>query len=31
MLHAGNIEKHFEAPQDKSGWRLTITALLQLA
>ena len=30
VLHAGNIEKHFEAPQDKSGWRLTITALLQL-
>lgn len=31
VLHAGTIEKHFEAPQDKSGWRLTITALLQLA
>jgi hypothetical protein len=31
VLHAGNIEKHFDAPQDKSGWRLTITALLQWA
>jgi hypothetical protein len=31
LLHAGNIEKHFAAPQDKSGWRLTITALLQWA
>jgi len=30
ILHAGNIEKHFEAPQDESGWRLTITALLQM-
>jgi len=30
-LHAGNIEKHFERPKDKSGWRLTITALLQSA
>lgn len=29
VLHAGNIERHFDAPQDKSGWRLTITALLQ--
>ena len=29
LLHAGNIDKHFDAPQDKSGWRLTITALLQ--
>ena len=31
VLHAGNIEKHFAAPQDQSGWRLTITALLQTA
>lgn len=31
ILHAGNIEKHFDAPQDKSGWRLTIAALLQWA
>ncbi len=29
VLHAGDIEKHFDAPKDKSGWRLTITALLQ--
>ena len=29
VLHAGNIEKHFDGPKDKSGWRLTITALLQ--
>jgi hypothetical protein len=31
VLHAGNIEKHLNAPQDKSGWRLTITALLHSA
>lgn len=29
VLHAGNIEKHFDAPRDKSGWRLTITGLLR--
>jgi hypothetical protein len=28
-LHAGNIDKHFDAPKDKDGWRLTVTALLQ--
>jgi hypothetical protein len=27
-LHAGNIEKQFNTPKDKSEWRLTITALL---
>lgn len=31
VLHAGNIEKHFDAPKDKGGWRLTVTALLQTA
>jgi hypothetical protein len=31
VLHAGNIEKHFDGPRDKSAWRLTITALLQWA
>jgi len=29
MLHAGNIEKQFSPPKDKSEWRLTVTALLQ--
>jgi len=28
-LHAGNMEKGFRPPQDKTGWRLTITALLE--
>jgi hypothetical protein len=28
ILHAGNIAKHFDAPQDQGGWRLTITGLL---
>ncbi len=31
LLHAGNIEKHFEAPKDESRWRLTITGLLRTA
>lgn len=31
VLHAGNIERHFEAPKDKSRWRLTITGLLRTA
>jgi hypothetical protein len=29
MLHAGNIERQLRRPQDKSEWRLTITALLE--
>ena len=29
MLHAANITKQFESPQDQSEWRLTVTALLQ--
>jgi uncharacterized protein DUF6445 len=29
ILHAGNIEKRFDTPKDKSGWRLTVTSLLQ--
>jgi Family of unknown function (DUF6445) len=28
VLHAGNIQRNLETPQDKSEWRLTITALL---
>jgi uncharacterized protein DUF6445 len=31
VLHAGNIKRQFESPQDKSEWRLTVTALLQSA
>lgn len=31
VLHAGNIKRQFESPQDESEWRLTVTALLQLA
>lgn len=31
VLHAGNIDKHFEGPKDKDGWRLTVTALLQVS
>jgi hypothetical protein len=27
-LHAGNIQKQFSSPKDRSEWRLTITALL---
>jgi hypothetical protein len=30
-LHAGNIRKQLNSPQDRSEWRLTITALLQAA
>jgi Family of unknown function (DUF6445) len=29
VLHAGNIQSQFNPPQDKSEWRLTVTALLQ--
>jgi len=29
ILHAGNIERHFEGPKDKNGWRLTVAGLLQ--
>jgi hypothetical protein len=29
MLHAGNINRQFSPPKDKSEWRLTVTALLQ--
>jgi hypothetical protein len=28
ILHAGNIQKQFSPPKDKSEWRLTVTALL---
>jgi hypothetical protein len=28
VLHAAKISRHFKSPQDKSEWRLTITALL---
>lgn len=28
ILHAARIEKQFDAPQDRSEWRLTVTALL---
>jgi len=31
MLHAGTIDRQLRRPQDKSEWRLTITALFQLA
>jgi hypothetical protein len=31
ILHAANIEGQFKPPQDKSEWRLTVTALLQAA
>jgi hypothetical protein len=31
MLHAANIKKQFQPPQDPSEWRLTVTALLQTA
>jgi hypothetical protein len=30
-LHAANIKKQFEPPQEKSEWRLTVTALLHLS
>ena len=29
ILHAANIKRQFNPPQDKSEWRLTVTALLQ--
>jgi hypothetical protein len=29
ILHAGNIERQFNPPKDKSEWRLTVTTLLQ--
>lgn len=29
-LHAANIRSQFDSPKDKSEWRLTITALIQL-
>lgn len=28
VLHAGNIETHFQPPADPSQWRLTVTSLL---
>ena len=28
ILHAARIEKQFNAPRDRSEWRLTVTALL---
>jgi hypothetical protein len=31
ILHAGNIQRQFSPPKDKSEWRLTVTALLQTA
>jgi hypothetical protein len=31
ILHAGNIQRQFNPPKDKSEWRLTVTALLQSA
>lgn len=31
MLHAAKIEKQFNSPQDRSEWRLTVTALLHSA
>jgi Family of unknown function (DUF6445) len=31
MLHAGNIRSPFVPPRDQGEWRLTITALLQVA
>jgi hypothetical protein len=31
ILHAGNIKRQFEPPQDRREWRLTVTALLQSA
>src|ERR1700730_2111015 len=31
ILHAENIKRQFNAPKDKSEWRLTVTALLQSA
>ena len=31
ILHAANIQRQFDPPNDKSEWRLTITALLQSA
>jgi Family of unknown function (DUF6445) len=31
ILHAANIKRRFNAPKDKSEWRLTVTALLQSA
>jgi hypothetical protein len=29
ILHAGNIQRQFNPPQDEHEWRLTVTALLQ--
>jgi hypothetical protein len=31
VLHAARIEKQFKPPQDRSEWRLTVTALLHTA
>jgi hypothetical protein len=31
VLHAANIKRQFNAPKDKSEWRLTVTSLLQSA
>jgi Family of unknown function (DUF6445) len=31
ILHAANIERQFVPPQDRSDWRLTVTALLRSA
>ena len=31
VLHAGNIARQFEPPKDASEWRLTVTALLEVA
>ena len=31
ILHAANIKRQFNAPKDKSEWRLTVTSLLQSA
>ena len=28
VLHAANIDNHFEPPKEKSDWRLTVTTLL---
>jgi len=30
ILHAANIKRQFQPPRDKSEWRLTVTALLQV-
>jgi Family of unknown function (DUF6445) len=31
ILHAANIKRQFDPPQDETEWRLTVTALLQTA